>query len=195
MKQALVILFTLVSLSLTAQTKLPDFTIYIGKRPANSWKRSGFRGGNFKSTRLPSVRINLYNEDGSSGSGGLDDATGDAELTERDKKREARREKIRNNPITRNLDFSWFREKYRMEKLFISIGIVSITMGVPFILSGTLCYIIQPTDQTDLGDTLYFALIGVGGGLMATGTGFVIGGAVSLYIKKKNNRIKVELYP
>lgn len=118
------------------------------------------------------------------------DATSDEETGKK------KRKKIitNNNPFS-DLDFSWFKEKYRAEKLLISIGVISMAIGTPFLLVGLLNYLVPFVEQSTLGETAYIAFMGVGSGVIGVGmTLTIVGGARLGYLKKKSKGPAVTLY-
>lgn len=143
-------------------------------RPTQPEVRTGF---SLKSLELP-AGYTLYS-----------DATTDKESGKKRKKI------IINNSPFSDLDFSWFKEKYRGEKLLISIGVISMVIGTPFLLVGLLNYFVPFVEQSTLGDTTYIVFMGVGSGIIGVGlTLTIVGGARLGYLKKKAKGPAVTLY-
>lgn len=117
------------------------------------------------------------------------DATSDQEQAKKRKKI------ITNNNPFSDLDFSWFKQQYRAEKLLISIGVISMVVGTPFLIVGLLNYFVPFVEQSTLGDTTYIVFMGVGGGIIGVGlTLTIVGGARLGYLKKKAKGPAVTLY-
>lgn len=143
-------------------------------KPAQSESSSHF---NLKMVDLP-AGYTLYS-----------DATSDEEQGRKRKKI------ITNNNPFSDLDFSWFKEQYRGEKLLISIGVISMVVGTPFLLVGLLNYFIPFVEKSTLGDTTYIVFMGVGSGIIGVGlTLTIVGGARLGYLKKKAKGPAVSLY-
>jgi len=91
-------------------------------------------------------------------------------------------------------DFSWFREKNRMEKLFIAIGAVTFAVGFGMFLAGIINLFV-PFDAVSIdGEYIksvryaYIAITSVGGGLMAVGLPFILVGSIKLGLEYKKNK-------
>src|SRR4030042_1025821 len=87
-------------------------------------------------------------------------------------------------PIFDKPDFSWFREKNRLEKLFIAVGAITCTAGTGILLAGLINLLVN-FDAVSIGGEpimnsyiVYYTLIGVGGGLIAIGVPFIIVGSI-----------------
>ncbi len=98
-----------------------------------------------------------------------------------DKQEKKEKAKIFDEP-----DYSWIKEEGRMEKIFIAAGTISIVIGFGLFLAGLINLLI-PFDAVSSGGqpitalrNAYISLIGIGGGLMATGIPFIIVGVVRL---------------
>ncbi|HOV14560.1 MAG TPA: hypothetical protein PK771_09775, partial [Spirochaetota bacterium] len=92
------------------------------------------------------------------------------------------------NPF-RDIDISWIKEKNRLDKIFIAVGVSSISLGLPIFLVGLISYFLPQTDKTELGGITNFVLIGVGSGLMGTGLCFTLTGVIRLsYITGKEKK-------
>ena len=91
-------------------------------------------------------------------------------------------------------DMSWIKEKNRLEKLFIAIGVVSFAIGFSMFLAGLLNLVI-PNDAVSIDGKpitnvqgAYIAITAVGGGLMASGIPFIIVGSIKLGLAKKKEK-------
>ena len=95
--------------------------------------------------------------------------------------------KIKDNIITKDLDWSWYKEQYRMEKIFIASGIVTSAIGLPLLIVGIVNLALPTVDVSSVGNNAYYSLIGVGSGLITIGATFTIVGGVryKYYNKKK----------
>lgn len=94
--------------------------------------------------------------------------------------------KIKDNIITKDLDWSWYKEQYRMEKIFIASGIVSSVIGLPFLIVGIVNLALPTVDVSSVGNNTYYSLIGVGAGLITIGMTFtIVGGVRYKYFNKK----------
>lgn len=95
-------------------------------------------------------------------------------------------------------DMSWIKEKNRMDKLFIAIGVVSFTIGFSMFLAGLLMLVI-PNDAVKIDgvwitnvENTYIAVTSVGGGLMAAGIPFILVGSIRLGLAKKAEKQKAK---
>ncbi len=112
--------------------------------------------------------------------------------TSDDKKESKDRPKLQ-NPF-RNLDTSWFKEKDRLDKIFIAAGVSSMAIGLPLLLVGLISYFLPNTDTSDLGTISNFSLIGVGSGLIGVGAILVITGVIRInYFKNQNKQDKKKI--
>jgi|GEM_PF-5252352 len=106
---------------------------------------------------------------------------------------ESKKEKIK---IFDKPDFSWFKEKYRLEKLFIAIGAISLTIGFSMLLAGIINCLVPfnavsiDGEPINTNQYVYFSLMGVGGGLMGVGIPFLIVGSVRLGLKIRKNKLE-----
>ena len=75
--------------------------------------------------------------------------------TSDDKKESKDRPKLQ-NPF-RNLDTSWFKEKDRLDKIFIAAGVSSMAIGLPLLLVGLISYfyLIQIHQTLELSPTFH----------------------------------------
>ncbi|OHD24287.1 MAG: hypothetical protein A2086_01280 [Spirochaetes bacterium GWD1_27_9] len=94
------------------------------------------------------------------------------------------------NPF-KGIDLDWFNQKYRLEKIFIACGIISMVIGLPMAMVGVFGYFFPQTDKSNVGDNTYFSLIGVGSGLVLTGITFTIIGVVRLNYLKSKEKLEV----
>jgi len=85
-------------------------------------------------------------------------------------------------------DLSWFKEDMRAEKILISTGAVSVTIGSAMLLSGLLLYFLKPTAQSTTNDYAFLSITGVGGGLMLTGSVLITVGSIRLGIYNAANK-------
>ncbi|HBD93062.1 MAG: hypothetical protein A2015_17485 [Spirochaetes bacterium GWF1_31_7] len=95
------------------------------------------------------------------------------------------------NPF-RNIDKDWLKEDLRIEKIIIASGVIVLAAGFPLFLAGILNIVKPNVDTPETSLTTYYVLTGVGGGLMAAGTGVTIGGGVAFGIKQKKLRIEIK---
>lgn len=91
-------------------------------------------------------------------------------------------------------DFSWFKEKNRMEKLFIAVGAVTFAVGFGMFLAGIINLFV-PFDAVSIdGEYIqsvryaYIAITSVGGGLMTVGLPFILVGSIRLGLEYKKNK-------
>lgn len=107
-----------------------------------------------------------------------------------------KKQRLKDIKIFDKPDFSWFKEKNRMEKAFIAIGTVSCTIGFSMLLAGLINYLVPLNAVTIDGEPIktaqntYIALMGAGSGLIAAGIPFVVVGAVRLWLYKKKTSIE-----
>ncbi|MBN2545876.1 MAG: hypothetical protein JXB50_08770 [Spirochaetes bacterium] len=100
-------------------------------------------------------------------------------------------------PIFDKPDFSWFKEKNRLEKIFIAAGVITCTAGAGILLAGLINLLVNFNAVSIGGEPIlnsyivYYTLIGVGSGLIAIGTPFIIVGSVRL--GRINKKIKTEV--
>lgn len=94
------------------------------------------------------------------------------------------KEIINRNPF-KDIDLSWYKEKNRMEKIFISTGAVCFSIGFGIMLAGLLNYLVTFNAQTELSQNTSIALIGVGAGLNVVGIPFILVGSIKLGMSKK----------
>ena len=98
------------------------------------------------------------------------------------------------NPILDDIDLGWYREKYRIEKIFLATGIVSMAIGIPLAITGLVNYTLPLVDKSSIGDDTYIIIMGVGGGLITIGATFTIVGGVRYgYLKKKDAKSKMSI--
>ncbi len=95
------------------------------------------------------------------------------------------------NPF-RNIDKNWLKEDLRIEKIIIASGVIVLAAGLPLFLAGILNITKPNVDTPETSLTTYYVLTGVGGGLMAAGTGVTIGGGVAFGIKQKKLKVEVK---
>lgn len=96
------------------------------------------------------------------------------------------------NPF-KDIDFSWLKEKYRVDKIFIAVGASSLAIGLPIFLVGLISYFLPQTDKSTIGDNTNFALIGVGSSLMGIGLTFTLVGVIRINYLMKKEQKKVTL--
>jgi hypothetical protein len=96
------------------------------------------------------------------------------------------------NPF-KDTNWDWFSEKYRAEKIILSVGIVSMVIGTPLFLVGIFEYFLPQSDKSKIGDATCFSLIGVGAGIITVGVTLTIVGAVRLNYLKTRDRMEVSL--
>jgi hypothetical protein len=95
-------------------------------------------------------------------------------------------------------DTSWFKEKNRMEKMFIGIGVVSSSIGFSMFLAG-LINLLVPFDAVSIDGkpivyvrNAYIAVLSTGAGLMVTGVPFILVGSIRLGLQKKADKQKAK---
>jgi hypothetical protein len=98
-------------------------------------------------------------------------------------------EKINKNPF-KDIDTEWFKERYRTEKIFISVGAVTISVGFAVLLAGLINYFVTFDAQTNTTKTASYVLMGVGGGLNAAGLPFLLVGTIKLGAMKNSEKKK-----
>jgi hypothetical protein len=94
------------------------------------------------------------------------------------------------NPFN-DLKLDWLNDKYRMDRTFFAVGIVTLSVGLPMMMVGLFEYIFPQSDKSSVSDTTFICLMGVGSGLMLTGSTFTIVGAVRLNYLKSKEKIEV----
>jgi hypothetical protein len=95
-------------------------------------------------------------------------------------------------------DTSWFKEKNRMEKMFIGIGVASSTIGFSMLLAG-LINLFVPFDAVSIDGkpiiyvrNAYISVLSTGAGLMVTGVPFILVGSIRLGLQKKADKQKAK---
>jgi hypothetical protein len=97
-----------------------------------------------------------------------------------------------NNPF-KNTDWEWFTEKYRAERVIMSVGIISIAIGFPIFMVGLFEYIFPQADKSVISDNTFISLMGVGSGVAAVGITLTIVGAVRLNYLKTRDKIEISM--
>lgn len=98
------------------------------------------------------------------------------------------------SPIFENIDLSYFQEKDRGFKLIVAIGVVSFSIGSALLLAGLINYFVNFNAVSINGNPIevsyntYYALMGVGGGLMAVGLPLLLVGSIKLGMKGKKQK-------
>lgn len=92
------------------------------------------------------------------------------------------------NPILKDIDFSWFKEKYRVEKILIASGIITMTIGLPIVIVGIVNYFLPLADKSNISDITSFSLIGIGSGLFVCGGILTVVWVIRLNILKDKER-------
>ncbi|HOL56099.1 MAG TPA: hypothetical protein PLD75_00920 [Spirochaetota bacterium] len=92
------------------------------------------------------------------------------------------------NPILKDIDFSWFKEKYRLEKILISSGIITMTIGLPLLIVGIVNYFLPLADKSYVSDLTSLSLIGVGSGLIGCGGIVMIVGVIRFNVLKNKEK-------
>ncbi len=99
------------------------------------------------------------------------------------------------NPFRGN-DFSWFKDKYRLNKILIASGTVTFAVGTPFLISGLYSRLAPNTDTNDNTRTLNYVFIGLGGGFLLLGLALGITGGILYYreykkAQKESNKVSI----
>ena len=93
-----------------------------------------------------------------------------------------------------DINFDWIKEKNRLEKIFLSIGVVSFAIGFSMLLAGLINYFVTFNAATIDGEPIAtsrntsFALIGIGSGMMTSSIPFVLVGSIRLGISKQKEK-------
>jgi hypothetical protein len=95
------------------------------------------------------------------------------------------------NPF-KNIDgTSWIKEKYRLEKILVGIGIASFAVGLPIFFVGLFQYLFPQTDKSTVGDAVNISMMAVGGSLIVAGGTVAIVGAVRWGQLKSKEKVEV----
>lgn len=98
------------------------------------------------------------------------------------------------NPIIKDIDFSWFKEKYRLEKILIASGAITTAIGLPILIVGLVNYFLPLADKSYVSDLTSLSLIGVGSGLIGCGSVVMIVGIVRLNVLKHKEKKSVSFF-
>jgi hypothetical protein len=118
------------------------------------------------------------------------DSSGDASD---DKAKDNIKDKYKIENPFKNIDWSFFNEKYRLERILIAAGTVTVAIGLPMFLVGLIEYLLPQTDKSSVGDITFICLMGVGGGLMVTGGTVALTGTIRWAVLGAVNKIEVSL--
>jgi hypothetical protein len=129
----------------------------------------------------------IYFADTSTGDNSSDDNSSDIKSKDNDKKIN------RIQSPFKNIDWGWFTEKYRAEKIIFSVGIISIVIGFPIFMVGLFEYLFPQADKSIISDNVFIGLMGAGSGVMVVGITLTIVGAVRLNYLKTRDKIEISL--